>query len=34
MDDRQKELWAGVLFTALLLGLLLGGLVVLRLVLH
>ena len=31
MNERQKEAWAGVLLTALLLGLLLGGLLVLRL---
>jgi hypothetical protein len=31
MTDRPKEAWSGVLLTALLVGLLLGGLLVLRL---
>jgi hypothetical protein len=31
MTERQKEAWSGVLLTVLLVGLLLGGLLVLRL---
>jgi len=31
MNERQKEAWSGVLLTVLLVGLLLGGLLVLRL---
>ena len=31
MDERQKEIWSGVLLTALMGGLLLSGLLVLRL---
>jgi hypothetical protein len=31
MDEHQKDPWAGVLFVGLLVGLLLGGLLVLRL---
>jgi hypothetical protein len=31
MTDRQKEAWSGVLLAALMVGILLGGLLVLRL---
>ena len=31
MDEHQKDQWAGVLFVGMLLGLLLGGLLLLRL---
>jgi hypothetical protein len=31
MDDNKTDLWAGVLFVGLLVGVLLGGLLVLRL---
>jgi hypothetical protein len=31
MTDGQKDAWAGVLLTALMVGILLGGLLVLRL---
>ena len=34
MNDRQKDAWSGVLLTALMVGLLLGGLLVLKLTLH
>jgi len=34
MTDGQKDAWAGILVTALMAGLLLGGLLVLKLTLH
>ena len=34
MDERQKENWAGVLLTLMVLGFLLGGWLLLRVMVH